>query len=226
MRVRILDIALVVLTLCAVTTTTLVARRELFPPRTDTRAQAPRPTQVPDWREYARQGHRMGPAEAPVTIVVFSDFQCPYCGELMSRLREVRDAHPAEVSVVYRHFPLGNHPHAIGAARASDCAAEQGKFEAFHDALFAGQDSIGTLGWDRFAQAAGIADLPRFGTCAAGTGPLPTVARDTVAAARLRVTATPTLLINDMRFQGAVPKDTIEAYVRRGLTAATTAATP
>jgi protein-disulfide isomerase len=223
MRVRVLDVALVVLTLCAVTTTTLVARRELLPPRTDARSQAPRPIRVPDWGEYARHGHRMGPAEAPVSIVVFSDFQCPYCGVLMSRLREVRDAHPAEVAVVYRHFPLRNHPHAAPAARASDCAAEQGKFEAFHDALFAGQDSIGAWEWSRFAQAAGVMDLPRFAACAAGTGPLPTLARDTVAAARLRVTATPTLLINDMRFEGAVPTDTLEAYVRRALAGAATA---
>lgn len=216
MRARVLDAALIILTLCALATTGLVVRRELFPPPA-AQAQAPRPTRVADWREYAREGQRMGPAEAPVTIIVFSDFQCPFCAVLMSRLNEIRSAYPREVSVVYRHFPLSSHPHAVAAARASECAAAQGKFPAFHDALFAAQDSIGVIGWGRFAAAAGVADLPRFEACAAGTGPLPSLERDTVAGRHLRVSGTPTLLINEVRFQGAVRKDTLEAYVRRAL---------
>lgn len=135
----------------------------------------------------------------------------------MDRLNQVRTSYPREVSVVYRHFPLPNHPHAVGAARASDCAAAQGKFSAFHDALFSAQDSIGVVGWSRFATAAGITDLPRFEACAASTGRLATLERDTAAARRLRVSGTPTLLINELRFQGALPKDTLEAYVRRAL---------
>jgi protein-disulfide isomerase len=215
MRARVQDAALVILTLCALTTTALVARRELFPPRAQ--AQAPPPARVEGWREYARDGHRMGPERAPVSIVVFSDFQCPYCAVLMARLREVRGAYPGEVSVVYRHFPLPTHPHAVAAARASECASAQGRFEAFHDALFAAQDSIGILGWDRFAAAAGVADLPRFAACAAATAPIPALERDTVAGRRLRVSGTPTVLINELRFQGALPTDTLHAYVRRAL---------
>lgn len=216
MRARVLDGALIILTLCALVTTGLVVRRELLPAPT----QAPRPVRVSDWRGYAREGHRMGPAEAPVTIVVFSDFQCPFCGLLMSRLREIGSTYPEQVSVVYRHFPLPNHPHAVAAARASDCAARQGGFSAYHDALFAAQDSIGRLGWDRFAIAAAIPDLARFRSCAAETGPMQTLARDTVAGRRLRVAGTPTLLINDMRFQGAIHMDTLHAYVRRALASA------
>lgn len=160
---------------------------------------------------------------AVATIVVFSDFQCPFCGTLMSSLREITNAHPAEVSVVYRHYPLPRHPHAVAAARASDCASEQGVFTAFHDALFAGQDSIGVASWARFAAIARVPDLPRFEACAAATGPLRSLDRDTAAARRLRVSATPTLLINDVRLQGAVPVDTLEAYVRRALRTASRA---
>jgi protein-disulfide isomerase len=216
-RARVLDGALVLLTLCALATTALVVRRELFA----SRPQAPeRPVRISGWREFAREGHRMGPAGAPVTVVVFSDFQCPFCGTLMSRLNAVRQAHPQDVSVVYRHYPLSSHPHALAAARASDCAAAQGRFDAYHDALFAAQDSIGTTEWDRFAQTAGVPDLPRFRACAAETGPLASVARDTVAGERLRVSGTPTLLINDLRLQGAVPQDSLDAYVRRARAAA------
>lgn len=211
---RVLDAALVVLTLCAVVTTALVVRREFFPAA---QAQAPRPEKVPEWRSFAREGHRMGPVEAPVTIVVFSDFQCPFCAVLMSRLDEVRRAHPGDLAIVYRHFPLASHPHALSAARASDCAAEQDRFAAFHDALFAAQDSIGVVPWTRFATVAGVPDQARFQSCVKGTGALATVERDAAAARRLRVTGTPTLLINDVRLQGSVRLDTLEAYVRRAL---------
>jgi protein-disulfide isomerase len=217
MRARILDAALVTLTLCAVVVTGLVARREFFPPAGG--MQPPAPVRVPDWRAYAREGHRMGPADAPVTIVVFSDFQCPYCGILTERLHTVMRAHPREVAVVYRHYPLAGHPYALGAARASECAAAQERFPAFHDALFAAQDSIGVAGWDRFASTAHVPDLARFRACAAQAGPIATVKRDTVAGMRLRVSGTPTLLINDTRLQGAVPADTLEAFVRRALAA-------
>jgi len=136
---RLLNVAVAVLTLCALVTTGLVARRELSTPWT-----APAPgVRIPDWRSFTREGHRMGPAEAPVTVVVFSDFQCSFCAVLMDRLRTIREARPDEVSVVYRHFPIEGHQHAAPAARASECAAEQGRFEPFHDALFAAQDSIG-----------------------------------------------------------------------------------
>lgn len=215
MRARILDGAVVVLTLCAVVMTALVVRREFSSPRAQ--PEPLRPTQVSDWRGYARDGHRMGPAEAPVTIVVFSDFQCPFCGMLMSRLRQLRDAYPREVAVVYRHYPIADHPHAAAAARASECAADQGRFSAFHDALFSAQDSIGAVGWGRFAATAGVADIKRFEACAAATSPLPALERDVAAARRLRVSGTPTLLINDLRFHGAVRQDTLEAYVRRAL---------
>jgi protein-disulfide isomerase len=221
MRARILDGALVVLTVCAVIITALVVRREFSSPQAQ---PAPvRPTAVADWRGYARDGHRMGPVDAPVTIVVFSDFQCPFCGMLMSRLRQLRDVYPREVAVIYRHYPLADHPHAVAAARASECAAEQGRFSAFHDALFAAQDSIGAVGWDRFAARAGVGDLPRFEACAAATGPLAPLERDTAAARRLRVSGTPTLLINELRFHGAVRQDTLEAYVRRALRTASPA---
>lgn len=208
---RLLNVAVAALTACALVTTGLVVRRELFTPR----AASAAPTQVSSWRGFAREGRRMGPAGAPVTVVVFSDFQCPYCAVLMERLKTLRSSHPADVAVVYRHFPVTGHTHAVAAARASECAGDQGRFEAYHDALFAAGDSIGVVPWERFAAAAGVPDLPRFRACAAGTAPLPALARDSAAARELRVSGTPTLLINGLRMVGAPPMDSLEAYVRR-----------
>jgi len=208
---RVLNLAVGVLTLCALVMTALVVRRELSVPDAPSAASK----HVAAWRDFGREGQRMGPDSAPVTIVVFSDFQCPYCGLLMDRLKKLRSAHPAEVSVVYRHFPVEGHQHAVAAARASECAAAQGRFEPFHDALFAARDSIGLLPWERFAKAAGVRDLSAFQSCAGSSAPVAALRSDSAAARSLQVSATPTLLINGLRLVGAPPMDSLESYVRR-----------
>lgn len=157
----------------------------------------------------------MGPERAPVTVVVFSDFQCPYCALLTQRLRVLRVKYPQNVAVVYRHFPLAAHQYSMAAARASECAAAQDRFEAFHDALFASQEAIGRVPWTHFALMAGVRDTTAFNRCTASDSALSVVARDSAAAKRLGVTGTPVLLINQTRLEGAQPLDTLEAYVAR-----------
>ncbi|HEX5727256.1 MAG TPA: thioredoxin domain-containing protein, partial [Longimicrobiaceae bacterium] len=206
-------------TLCAVIVTALVVRRELFPPR----PAAPPPqevAQVSGWRAYAANGHRFGPADAPVSIVVFSDFQCPACRALVTQLRVIRAEFAGQVAVVHRHSPLRIHPFAVEAARASECAAAQGRFEAYHDALFVDQPSIGLAPWSRFAANAAVPDLPAFERCVTTPGPVPALERDTLDAKALRVAGTPTVLVNGLRFTGTPPLDTLRAYVRRAVSAA------
>ncbi|HVG45908.1 MAG TPA: DsbA family protein [Longimicrobium sp.] len=212
----------VVLALCALTVTGLVVRRELFPPATAAAAAAPedRPGAVrlvPEWRAYGVEGHRWGPGPAPVDIVVFSDYQCPACRKLAEGLDSIRAEFPAQVAVVNRHYPLASHPFALPAARASECAARQGRFEAMHGALFASQPMIGIDPWSKMAQAARLPDLPAFERCMAETGPIATVARDTVAGHRLRVTGTPTFLINNQRYVGSPPLPVLRDLVRRAM---------
>lgn len=207
-----LNAAIVMLSVCAVVTTSLVVRKELL-----SNARVSHVTEVSDWRRIGAVGHRMGPRDAAVTIVVFSDFECPFCGALTKQLRELRREYPKEVAVVYRHFPLSFHRHAIEAVRASECAAAQGRFEAFHDAVFAAQDSIGIVPWEHFAALAGIRDMSAFHDCAARTGPVPALARDTLIGRQLGVRGTPTLLINETLLEGAQPLDTLKLYVARVL---------
>ncbi len=208
-RDRVANAALVVLTLCAVATTGLAVRRELSAP------PGPRPRVVDTWRSVAAAGHRLGPADARLTLVVFSDYQCPFCAVLSQRLRDLRTRHPGEVAVVYRHYPLPRHPHARAAAKASECAGAQGRFEPFHDALFASADSIGVVPWDRFARAAGVPDMARFTACAASEAPVAALALDSAAGQELQVTGTPTMLVNERLITGVPPIDTLEAFVRQ-----------
>lgn len=210
---RLVNIAVILLTLCALVTTGVVAHREFFPPH----AMAPVTRVVPDWRSFARYGHRMGSPTSPVTIVVFSDFQCPFCNLLTQRLHALRAKYPTDVSVVYRHFPLAEHRYAVAAVRASECAADQGRFEAFYNAVFAAQDSIGVAPWQHFADVAKVRDSVAFNRCVASTSPIVALGRDTVAADLLHVRGTPTLLINQTELEGAPPLDTLEAYVARAI---------
>lgn len=194
---------------CALAITTVVVHREFgsaggeppLAPIEQIAAQGP--AEVAGWRRYAASGHRMGPENAAVTIVVFSDFQCPACRVLAESLAEIRRRHPGRVAIVYRHFPLPIHPAAKAAAHASDCASEQGRFEAFHDALFMEQDRIGLGDWSHFARVAHVPELAAFERCVSRVGTSATLERDAADGRALDVRATPTLLINGRRLTGA-----------------------
>ena len=202
-----------VLVLCALVITGLLVRREFWPAAQPASQPAVRP--VDDWASYASGGHRTGPAAAAVTIVEFSDFQCPFCARLAPRLDSLRARSPIPFAVVYRHVPLENHPHAMAAARASECAADQGRFKEMHDALFREQGAIGQKAWSAYARQAGVADSAAFARCLEGDAGASRIRADMAAGERLGVTGTPTLLVNRYRMVGAPPLDTLLAYVRR-----------
>ena len=102
-----------------------------------------------------------GPASALATMVVFSDFECPYCQRLASTIAVIRERYPNDVRVVFKHMPLSRHPHARLAAEAAIAAQAQGKFLPFHDLLFAHQDALEPADLERYAAEAGL-DVPRF----------------------------------------------------------------
>jgi protein-disulfide isomerase len=210
------NLATGVLVACALVTTGLVARRELFP--APAIAPAPATRSVPDWRRYA-SGQRIGPADAAVTVVAFSDYECPFCRATADRLRALRGKYPGELAVLYRQYPLPYHRDATPAARASLCAARQGRFEAYHEELFRLQDSLGTVPWTRIAQRAQVPDAGRFAVCMDGTATDAEIARDVLAGKTLGITATPTLLVNGDLLTGA-PEGTLEEMVDRAVRAA------
>lgn len=209
---RVLNAALVLMSICAVITTGLLVRREVVAAPS---LQA-MPHKVAEWRQYAN-GHSLGPSSAPVTIVVFSDYQCPYCAKLTNELRALRATRSAEIRVIYRQFPLASHPLALEAARASECAAQQNRFESVHDMMFALQDSLGRISWTELARRAGVSDLPRFEQCSRSVLPVTQIARDTLDGARLKIRGTPTFLVNETLVQGLPPADTLTAMVENAL---------
>ncbi|GIW50978.1 MAG: hypothetical protein KatS3mg081_0333 [Gemmatimonadales bacterium] len=158
---------------------------------------------VRGWTSYAAVGSRVGPYRAPVTVVVFFDYQCPFSRKLYLALEELRMLLHANVAFVWRHFPLEGHRLAREAAVASACADLLGEFEDFHRILFGGTAAFGKKSWGEFALQAGINDTVRYNECLSGGAGEEAVARDIAAGRRLGVRGTPTFLINGEVFAGA-----------------------
>lgn len=178
------------------------------------------PTRLPrasieaDWQRYASEGQSIGAPEAAVTIVEFADYQCPFCRQFTLDVDSLRKL-GRSVRVVYRHLPARSHPHARQAARVSECASEQGRFEAMHAALNQHFDSIGIAAWKWFGNGAGIGNMPEFERCVAAETPVVSLTRDSIAAHELKVRGTPTLLVHQQRYDGLPPFDSLLAYVDR-----------
>jgi protein-disulfide isomerase len=173
---------------------------------------------VKGWEQYAQGTERIGTAGAPVTIVAFSDFQCPFCRAFSVALDSARTKYGARISMVFRNVPIAQiHPFARPAAIAAECAGRQSQFAAYHDFLFRHQDSLGTLNWSRVASTVGVADTARFRRCLGGGDVLATLNSDSLAAQRLRVSGTPTVLVNGWRFDGAPSPHQLDSAIAREL---------
>lgn len=203
-----------ILVTCALIVTGMLVRREMQPLST---VGAAATTRQNDWRSYAASGHTMGPADAPVTIVEFADFECPYCREFRRDADSLR-ALGKSFKVIYRHFPLRSHRFALPAVRASECADAQGRFDSMSQTLYKYADSLGVVPWEWFARKAGVTDSAQFVHCIASHTPIAALGRDTLAGHRLNVTGTPVLLIGSLRTRGVPSFDSLAAYIDRAAT--------
>ncbi len=162
----------------------------------------------------------LGPAEAPVTIVEFSDFECPFCGRVVPTLEEVRKNYGEKVRLVFRQFPLNNiHPNAQKAAEASLCAHDQQKFWPMHDAMFKEQRSLGVEQLKEKAARLGL-EAGAFNECLDSGRHADQVAADLEAGGSLGVTGTPALFINGRFLSGAQPYDEIARLIDEELAVA------
>lgn len=164
------------------------------------------------------EGHpSRGPASARVTIVEFSDFQCPYCRTMAATLKEVEKNHPKDVRLVFRQFPLtGLHPNAQKAGEASLCGQEQGRFWELHDAMFEDQASLNES--DLKAKAAKLKlDPAAFNACLDSGKYANKVRQDMRDGAVAGVSGTPALFINGRFLSGAQPYREIAKIIEEEL---------
>jgi protein-disulfide isomerase len=155
----------------------------------------------------------LGKPGAAVTIVEFSDFQCPFCARVRPTLKSLYDAYGDRVRIVWKDFPLtAIHPQAFVAAQAGNCAREQGKFWEYHDKLFANQQALQLEFLKKYAAEAGL-DAAKFDACLDTAKYSDRVQQQMGAGNRLGVSATPSVFINGRMLSGAHPYETFAAIV-------------
>jgi len=142
-----------------------------------------------------------GPANARITLVEFSDFECPYCSTAAAKVDAILQAYPNDVRLVYKHYPLETHPHARMAAEASLAAHAQNKFWPMHDKLFANSRRLSNAIVLASAKEIGL-DLARFQSDLKSAKIKQTVEKDIADGNKAEVSGTPTLFINGRRYNG------------------------
>ena len=146
-----------VLVACALLVSALVVRRALLLRQDASPQLVPEAEHIlPDslWRAVSEYRTALGPRSAPVRLVEFYDYECPFCLALHPVLDTIRARYPEDVTVIFRHFPMAYHQEAYNAALAAECAQEQGAFKALHDVLFAHQKllSATSVNWASLAR--------------------------------------------------------------------------
>jgi protein-disulfide isomerase len=159
--------------------------------------------------------HVRGSDDAPVTLVEYGDYQCPYCGQAEIAIRELLDSFGDDLRYVWRHLPLNDvHEHAQMAAEAAEAAADQGKFWPMHDMLLNHQGDLEPSDLSRYANDLGL-DMTRFWDELRSREHAPRVGEDVASADASGVAGTPSFFINGKRHQGAYDVGTLTAEVRR-----------
>jgi len=160
----------------------------------------------------------LGSPDAPVKIVEFSDFQCPFCKNWNdATLQPLRDKYGDKIVLYYRHYPLTTiHPEAMNGAVAAECANAQGKFWAMHDELFSTQSLISVDNSKSLAESLGL-DAQKFDDCMASNPGGANIQADIADADAYGVTGTPTFFINGVRLVGALPLAQFTAVIDQEL---------
>ena len=155
----------------------------------------------------------IGAANAPVTIIEFSDFQCPFCQRVMPTLKRVRETYGDKVRIVWKDFPLTSiHPQAFKAAEAGNCAREQGKFWEYHDVLFSNQQALQPEFLKKYAADTGL-DVVKFGACLDTAKYGDHVQEQMGVGNGLGIQSTPSAFINGRLVTGAQPYEAFVAII-------------
>lgn len=153
-----------------------------------------------------------GPKDAPVTLIEYSDFQCPFCKRAHAIVEEVVKAYPDKIRLIYRDYPLQFHPQAVPAAEAARCAGDQGKYWEYNNHLMANEGTLMDDDLKKRAADLGL-DTAKFATCLEGTTHEPAIQTDFAEGSALGVTGTPTFFINGRMMVGAKPIEEFKAMI-------------
>jgi len=185
-------------------------------------ADAPSAAVLADMDELADDDAIKGDADAPVTIVEWSDYECPFCARFYDQtLSQIDEEYikTGKVKLIYRDFPLGFHAQAQKAAEAAECAGEQGKYFDMHDALFDNGVTGGVSSFKQFAADIGL-DTSEFNDCLDSGAMADEVAKDLKDGSAVGITGTPGFIINGKLVSGAQPFSVFKQVIDAELAAA------
>jgi protein-disulfide isomerase len=157
-----------------------------------------------------------GPKNAPITVVLFSDFQCPFCGRVEPSITELEKAYPGKVRVAWKNFPLSFHNNAKPAAEAALAANEQGKFWEMHDILFKNQQNLTAADLEKYAKEIGL-NMDRFKAAIDSHKFAAQIEADTKQGSELGVSGTPAAFVNGQLVSGAQPVEAFKKIVEADL---------
>ena len=182
--------------------------------------EAPLATEEPEFVRYdvySQDAFALGPEDAPITIVEFSDFQCPYCRRWHEQVYgPLLAAYPDQIRLVYRHLPLTSiHPEAFSAAEAAMCAGEQDAFWQYHDKLFS-SEALGSEVYTQYAQELSL-DITTFEACLTEHKYQGAIQTDSDFAINLGIRSTPTFFINGLAIVGAQPLEAFKQVIDKEL---------
>ncbi len=180
-------------------------------------ADAPTPTPTPtlDMEELVDDDTRKGDKDAPITIVEFSDFECPFCARFYSdTLKQIDEKYikTGKVQLYYRDFPLSFHQNAQKAGEASECAGEQGKFWEMHDLLFEKGVVGGVVTFKKYAKDLGL-DTGKFNVCLDSGAQEDEVKKDFLDGQKAGIQGTPGFIVNGVPISGAQPFSVFEQVI-------------
>jgi protein-disulfide isomerase len=167
----------------------------------------------------------LGPPKAPITLVEFSDFQCPYCAAAVPEIKALLQAYPTQVKLIFKQFPLEIHSQADLAAAAAVAAQKQGKFWEMHDAMYNHYQDLSRKSIMAMAKQVGL-DMDRFETDIDSTDVRETVVRDVQDGNDANVEGTPTLFIDGQRYNGPIALGSLKPVLDDELKSPHAPATP
>jgi protein-disulfide isomerase len=163
----------------------------------------------------SKSDHALGPEDAPVTLVEYGDYQCPYCADMNPMIKAIAKAMGTQLRFVFRHMPLLEmHPYAQHAAEAAEAAAAQGRFWQMHDSILQQQSELGTDLLHQLALKIKL-DVVQFSADIEARRYRPRVKRDFMGGMRSGVAGTPTFFINGKRYEGALDHASLLSAIGR-----------
>ncbi|OGL73366.1 hypothetical protein A3E39_02265 [Candidatus Uhrbacteria bacterium RIFCSPHIGHO2_12_FULL_60_25] len=185
-------------------------------PTPSAQADAPAPPSAPVKEVDDKTDYIRGNKNAKVTLIEYSDFECPFCLRHVATVNQLLQDYKNDVRLVYRHFPLSFHPEAQKAAEASECAGNQGKFWEMHDKIFEANQAgaMSVQKWKDTAKELGL-DTTKFNNCLDKGETAAKIATQTQEGGAAGVTGTPGTFVNGKIVEGAVPLATFKQIVEQ-----------